>query len=205
MSRPTPSLVYIESLVVGRTDEEIARMKAALKALPYLEYLQSDYWKLIRKCAIEQFGGRCQRCRKPDRQIDVHHSRYLNRGEEYRHLDDLKILCHECHMDAHFLRGSLEIAIGRQPARDFFEHFPKRIKDVAFIKRMPGQTRGGTPVAHDRQVKNDEEPKEKVRAIWRPNPHCTNCYGSGVVVVSDGGQGTAQRCSCWRQMERATA
>lgn len=206
MSRPTPSLVYIESLVVGRSEEEIERMKAALRALPYQEYLQSDYWKLIRKCAIEQHGGICQRCRRWDRgQIDVHHTRYLNRGEEYRYLDDLKILCHECHTDAHFDRGPLAMAIGRQDADDFYEQMPKRIKDVAFTKRLPGMNRRDDPVAHDRQVKNDEEPKEKNSAGGRPNPHCHKCSGTGIIVVSDGGQGTAKRCSCWREYEVTTA
>lgn len=204
MSRPTPSLVYIESLVIGRKPEEIERMKAALRALPYDEYLRSDYWKLIRKCAIEQHGGRCQRCRKRDRQIDVHHTRYLNRGEEYRYLDDLKVLCHECHMEAHLDRDVLAFSIGKQASEDFFELMPRRIKDVAFTKRIPG-SKGRDEMAHDRQVKSEDEPQKEPAVKRRPNPRCSRCSGTGIVIVDDGGQGTAKHCWCWQETERATA
>ena len=72
-----------------RTDE-IDR----LRALPYTEYLRTDWWLHKRSRAIKRAGGECELC-GDDRRLQVHHTTYDNLGQERD--DDLVALCHGCH------------------------------------------------------------------------------------------------------------
>lgn len=74
--------------------------------MPYREYLQTDYWHLVRRALISKRGLQCQCCgRMPrwirDLQIEAHHLTYANRGNEFRNLDDLALLCRDCHQNWH--------------------------------------------------------------------------------------------------------
>jgi replicative DNA helicase len=60
----------------------------------YHEYLQSDQWKSIRLLALKRAGHRCQVCNNPEH-LDAHHRTYERLGAE--HLDDVTILCGNCH------------------------------------------------------------------------------------------------------------
>ncbi len=68
---------------------------AALRALPYQEYLKTDHWQKMRKAALERADHRCQACYAKDVQLDVHHRTYERLGEELP--EDLFVLCHVCH------------------------------------------------------------------------------------------------------------
>lgn len=71
-----------------------------LSTMPYKEFLKTKYWKLTRKLKLASVGGRCQACNRKSG-LDVHHKTYEHRGKELTHLDDLLVLCRECHGRIH--------------------------------------------------------------------------------------------------------
>lgn len=72
----------------------------SLKALPYNEYLKSDYWKKISYMVKSEAGFKCAKCGSSKR-LEVHHLSYEHKGDEMNHLEDLVCLCHECHSKEH--------------------------------------------------------------------------------------------------------
>jgi hypothetical protein len=71
-----------------------------LAALSYPEFLETLYWKMLGRYVRLLHGGRCDRCGRASR-LQVHHLTYDHVGAEYRHPDDLAVLCDECHAAAH--------------------------------------------------------------------------------------------------------
>lgn len=71
-----------------------------LKALPYSEYLKSDYWKRVSYMVKKEAGFKCSQCGSMKR-LEVHHLSYENKGDEMNHLEDLVCLCHNCHSKEH--------------------------------------------------------------------------------------------------------
>lgn len=65
-----------------------------LKSLPYIEYLQTDHWKELRKKQLYKSNYKCQVCNKSG-ELNVHHRTYERRGEEA--YSDLITLCEDCH------------------------------------------------------------------------------------------------------------
>lgn len=68
---------------------------AALRRLPYEEYLKSRHWKTVRKGALSRAGHRCQVCNVDELPLEVHHRTYARLGQELP--DDLFVLCEICH------------------------------------------------------------------------------------------------------------
>lgn len=58
-------------------------------------YLISPHWRQTRKKKIKIVGAKCQRCKRKDRPLDVHHKTYKRIGHE--RMSDLEVLCRECH------------------------------------------------------------------------------------------------------------
>lgn len=71
---------------------------ARLKTIPYVEYLESIHWQLIRKEALRRAGYRCQVCNGGSK-LNVHHRTYAHRGEERE--GDVIVLCESCHSIFH--------------------------------------------------------------------------------------------------------
>ncbi len=69
-----------------------------LKTMPYLEYLQTDHWKEIRKKKLGKAWYKCEKCQSK-KDLHVHHITYARRGEE--RMSDLEVLCKDCHEKAH--------------------------------------------------------------------------------------------------------
>jgi len=67
--------------------------------MPYKEYLKSDWWQWIKKEKIRQVGYKCQKCRKSNKPLHIHHNQYKDRGKE--RLSDLSCLCKNCHDRKH--------------------------------------------------------------------------------------------------------
>lgn len=67
---------------------------AALKSMPYPEYLKTEHWISTRTKAIARAHGHCQIC-NDSRSLHVHHRTYERRGEELP--EDLTVLCSKCH------------------------------------------------------------------------------------------------------------
>lgn len=73
----------------------------------YQAYLLSAEWAKCREAAFQVYGRKCSRCGKT-RRLEVHH-----RGADYRRLgrervEDLEVLCGDCHDHAHMILGLSE-------------------------------------------------------------------------------------------------
>lgn len=75
-------------------DWEILRKEA------YNTFLQSDYWKAVKQAKIKEVGKHCEQCNSSEH-LQLHHVTYIHHGIEHKHLDDLKLLCEDCHKHAH--------------------------------------------------------------------------------------------------------
>jgi hypothetical protein len=82
---------YAEQAIADRLQEERA---AALRAMPYSQYLATPEWGARRLEALMRDSWRCRVC-SSIHQLHVHHRFYARRGEE--HADDLTTLCGACH------------------------------------------------------------------------------------------------------------
>ncbi|RMD62170.1 hypothetical protein D6833_07275 [Candidatus Parcubacteria bacterium] len=80
------------------TDDDIRK----LSRMSYDDFLSTQYWSIVRDYKIDATGGRCQKCGS-ENSLHIHHLTYAHRGEEFRHLDDLMVLCEKCHRDVHGL------------------------------------------------------------------------------------------------------
>lgn len=85
-------------MTLHEVDRTVERAIAALRRLPYAEYLQTAHWQRVRTLALEQAGHTCDLCGRDDR-LEVHHRTYERVGFERQ--SDLIVLCHDCHRDFH--------------------------------------------------------------------------------------------------------
>lgn len=67
-----------------------------LRALPYKDFLRTNYWLSIKLKVLDIAEYRCQLCYSPDK-LHVHHRTYDHRGAEFAFMGDLVALCAECH------------------------------------------------------------------------------------------------------------
>jgi hypothetical protein len=68
-----------------------------LRSMPYQEFLQSTYWLAVSE-HVKSKHPWCALCTDPlSGPLEVHHRTYIHRGYEWQHLNDLAVLCHECH------------------------------------------------------------------------------------------------------------
>lgn len=74
----------------------------------YLSYIQSPEWKAIAEQAKDRAGRRCQLCNSPDR-LEAHHRTYAHLGNEADHMGDLTCLCHSCHTNYHWSKGTATV------------------------------------------------------------------------------------------------
>jgi hypothetical protein len=86
--------VAIKYFRLAKSDERLA----ALRSMPYADYLETPEWFTVRMTALAVAGGRCEVC-NTEAPLDVHHRTYDRLGEEV--LEDLSVLCRECHERFH--------------------------------------------------------------------------------------------------------
>lgn len=91
-----PVSVSYCQLKKGITEEDTAQ----LAQMRYVEFLKSDYWATVRNYVLYKRGEKCFLCPATSN-LHVHHKTYEHRGCEIHHLDDLVILCKECHARHH--------------------------------------------------------------------------------------------------------
>ena len=68
--------------------------------MTYKEYLSTPYWKLVSMLAKKKAGYKCQLCGS-DYNLNVHHRTYEHKGTEILNMNDLIVLCQECHSKFH--------------------------------------------------------------------------------------------------------
>lgn len=67
----------------------------------YERFLESWYWYIVRAYVVNKAKYRCSICERSGRQYHVHHLNYEHRGFELYHLEDLMVLCEDCHEQIH--------------------------------------------------------------------------------------------------------
>lgn len=74
-----------------------------LHDMAYGEFLETAYWRTLRTYLIDCAAYQCQNCSRSNRfhTLQVHHLTYEHRGSEWRHLEDLVVLCERCHQQQH--------------------------------------------------------------------------------------------------------
>ena len=77
--------------------------KRYLRSVEYEQYLYTLYWQLVRQWKAWISDGVCEKCGSDNRLTNVHHLSYDHRGEEYKHAEDIILLCKSCHNSEHDL------------------------------------------------------------------------------------------------------
>lgn len=72
-----------------------------LKELKYYEFLNTKYWDVVRRYKLKRSKYKCELCNAKGATLNVHHKTYKNHGFEHNHLEDLVVLCRECHAKFH--------------------------------------------------------------------------------------------------------
>lgn len=81
------------SIITQKKCEQLAK-------LPYVEFLETTYWDIVRRYKLKQDGFRCSLCEEKGT-LHVHHKSYEHHGWEHCYLKDLITLCHKCHGTHH--------------------------------------------------------------------------------------------------------
>jgi hypothetical protein len=72
---------------------------AALRAMPYEDYLRTPEWRARRQEALKRAQYRCYLCNTNQSPLEVHHRTYERLGAEAP--EDLYVLCDSCHQWYH--------------------------------------------------------------------------------------------------------
>lgn len=86
------------------------------KEMNYLEYLRSDWWKDLRKKAIERDDNKCGFCGGIFK--EVHHIKYPKRFKQ-DHIDNLICVCKKCHRRLHGINDN---------SKELFDEIKKRLE-----------------------------------------------------------------------------
>jgi len=73
---------------------------ATIKAIPYKEFLLTRYWLAVRMTVLKIAHFKCSLCASK-KALNVHHKTYQSHGSEASHLEDLAVLCYNCHAKFH--------------------------------------------------------------------------------------------------------
>jgi hypothetical protein len=126
----TERVLEVEVFGVARTDgaemnyfRELVSSErlAALRSMPYADYVETPEWFNVRMSALDAAGSRCQVCNTDDG-LDVHHRTYERRGNEV--LEDLTVLCRDA-TNASTTSGSWCLVASRR-RRDAFGSSSRR-------------------------------------------------------------------------------
>lgn len=95
-SHPKKRFEAIGILVDHRYDE----LENYLKGYEYKDFLNTYYWDAVRQYKLYLANYKCQLCNSKGK-LNVHHTTYEHHGTEHLHLEDLIVLCEECHAKFH--------------------------------------------------------------------------------------------------------
>lgn len=85
-------------LLHNRSDEKL--ISNHIKAMDYSEFLKTPYWKAIAEYKRNRADMRCELCNSVGL-LNVHHRTYVIHGNELYNMDDLIVLCQDCHSKFH--------------------------------------------------------------------------------------------------------
>lgn len=107
-------------------------MEVSKKKVNYKKYILSQDWKKKRQQVFDLRGKECEQCGS-EHYIQVHHLNYENLGKEK--MEDLQILCYQCHMSKHDEYFEKFILKRKPLAEGFF--YPTR-EDIIKLKTKAG-------------------------------------------------------------------
>jgi hypothetical protein len=68
----------------------------------YAEQLKNPKWINLRNRMLEKNNYKCQECNSLEKQLFVHHKKYVKGRKAWQYHEDLlEVLCEECHFYAH--------------------------------------------------------------------------------------------------------
>ena len=76
-------------------------IKTYICSMKYSDFLLTPYWKAITHKKMKDAGFRCQLCKKKGL-LNTHHRTYSIHGYELQNLNELIVLCKDCHESHHF-------------------------------------------------------------------------------------------------------
>lgn len=85
-------------LVNNVFDVELVAKK--ILALEYSDFLKTVYWRCISNYLRREAGKKCVKCGS-NKNLCVHHKTYVHHGKEHLFLEDLEVLCGDCHANEH--------------------------------------------------------------------------------------------------------
>ena len=91
-----------ENKVISIQNKMLKKMEAfdkTINKLRYRQFIKTQYWGYVRRLKLEQ-QHTCENCGGNDT-LQVHHKTYLNHYNEHLHLNDLIVLCKNCHKKKH--------------------------------------------------------------------------------------------------------
>jgi hypothetical protein len=108
----------------------------------YVQHLSSSEWKSLRCKVIEQRGNKCERCGQRSESLSLHHLHYRSLGREQ--LEDVALLCHECHLGADLERASKGRPVNDDPQEvlivtEHGDHWGKLDPDAIYIPLKDGR------------------------------------------------------------------
>lgn len=76
----------------------------------YKDYLNSPVWKYTSSVIKILKGYKCENCGKKyaPAHLVIHHNTYAHIGSELNYLEDVALLCNDCHMAVHGIRREYE-------------------------------------------------------------------------------------------------
>lgn len=75
-------------------------VKEAVQKIGYKDFLKTLFWNLVSNRKRYKAGFKCQLCNN-SKILHVHHKTYEHHGLEHLYLDDLIVLCSDCHEKFH--------------------------------------------------------------------------------------------------------
>lgn len=109
--------------------------------LKYLDYLDSEHWKELRKAKFALTGYKCECCGRKER-IQLHHINYRNWYDCTP--DDLIALCHSCHTDLHSamaVNGTRADHYDRAQTVDLIRSYRKREREQPLVPKLSRRER----------------------------------------------------------------
>lgn len=89
----------LESSLFNTDEDKIAEH---IKSLNYRDFLNTPYWKAVSAEKRRKAKYRCELCNNTGL-LNVHHKTYEHHGYEKDYLNDLIVLCEDCHKKFHEL------------------------------------------------------------------------------------------------------
>lgn len=86
--------------LIRNADVDWSEISKFIKAMSYRDFLETPYWKAVAAHAKYKAGYRCLLCKNCTNLV-AHHRNYNIHGMEHAHVDELIVLCNNCHQKFH--------------------------------------------------------------------------------------------------------